>query len=74
MNTLDTEMQKLFPAIRESMHGEVTTAILSAIAVVEFNQGKLSKEEKISIIKSVETNFKDLVLEQLELTYPKVSH
>ena len=70
---MDT-MERLFPAIRESMHGEVTTAILSAIAVVEFNQGKLSREDNINIIKSVEENFKELILEQLELTYPKVSH
>ncbi len=59
----------LISTMRQSFHGEVTTAILSAIAVAEFQNGKLSKEDKIKIIRSVEDNFKELVSEQLKLTY-----
>ncbi|MDC7250558.1 MAG: hypothetical protein PQJ49_11640 [Sphaerochaetaceae bacterium] len=72
LDNLDFSGEKtkgLLTVVRQSMHGEVTSAILSAIAVAEFQNGTLSKEEKHQIINSVESNFKELVGNQLKTTY-----
>lgn len=65
----DIKTKGLLKVFRQSLHGEVTSAILSAIAVAEFQNGKLSKEEKAIIINSVESNFEELMGNHLKATY-----
>ncbi len=65
----DIKTKGLLKVFRQSFQGEVTSAILSAIAVVEFQNGKLSKEEKAIIINSVESNFEELMGNHLKATY-----
>ncbi len=65
----DIKVKGLLKVFRQSLHGEVTSAILSAIAVVEFQNGKLSKEKKAEIINSIESNFEELIGDHLKMTY-----
>jgi hypothetical protein len=59
----------LLKVMRQSMHAEITTAILSAIAVVEFQKGKLTKGEKNKIIRSIENNLEELMSDHLVFMY-----
>lgn len=59
----------LLKVFRQSLHGEVTSAILTAIAIAEFQKGVLSKEEKNKITCSIESNFEELMSDQLKATY-----
>ncbi|PLY06238.1 MAG: hypothetical protein C0625_10490 [Arcobacter sp.] len=65
----DVKTKGLLKVFRQSLHGEVTSAILTAIAVAEFQNGSLSKEDKNKIINSIESNFEELIGDQLKATY-----
>lgn len=65
----DIKTKGLIKVFRQSFHAEITTAILSTIATIEFQKGTLTKQEKYKIIDSIESNFEELISDQLKATY-----